>query len=73
MGLFAFGLFTNFSLKDKFVPIVAIISPIICYILSANSVEWLDGYKFGFELLILNGMITFMGLFFIRRKSAGLK
>lgn len=73
LGLFAFGLFTNFSLKDKFVPIVAIISPIICYILSANSVEWLDGYKFGFELLILNGMITFMGLFFIRRKSAGLK
>ncbi|MBI9039590.1 MAG: sodium:solute symporter [Bacteroidales bacterium] len=67
LGLFTFGLFTKFSIHDKFVPIIAILSPIICYILSINSVEWFNGYKFGFELLILNGFITFIGLLIISK------
>jgi len=62
LGLFAFGLFTNRVVKDKWVPLVAILSPVICYILQVNSEAWLWGYKFGFELLILNGAITFAGL-----------
>lgn len=62
LGLFAFGLFTNRVIKDKWVPLVAILSPVICYILQVNSEAWLWGYKFGFELLILNGAITFAGL-----------
>lgn len=62
LGLFAFGLFTNYVVKDKWVPLIAILSPVICYILQANSEAWLWGYKFGFELLILNGAITFAGL-----------
>jgi Na+/proline symporter len=61
LGLYAFGLFTKFQVKDKWVPLVAIISPVVCYILSDNSAAWF-GYKFGFELLILNGLITFIGL-----------
>ena len=63
LGLFSFGLFTKRSLKDKWVPLVAILSPIICYIVSENSIQWFNGYEFGFELLILNGMITYLGLF----------
>jgi SSS family transporter len=69
LGLFAYGLFTKNSVKDKWVPVVCILSPIICYILNANSVQWLNGYKFGFELLILNGIITFIGLVVLRKEN----
>ncbi len=67
LGLFAFGLFTKWDVKDKWVPLVAIISPVICYWISSNSEVWLKGYKFGFELLLLNGLLTFIGLFLIRK------
>lgn len=68
LGLYAFGLFTKLNVRDKYVPVVAVLSPLICYVLSMNSEQWLWGYKFGFELLILNGLITFAGLFFLRNK-----
>ena len=68
LGLFAFGLFNKRSIKDKLVPIVCILSPAICYFLNDHSVSWLNGYKFGFELLILNGAITYSGLLLISRK-----
>ena len=61
LGMFSFGLFTKHKVKDKFVPFVAIASPVICYILSLY-------IPFGFELLILNGFITFIGLFLLRVK-----
>lgn len=61
LGMFSFGLFTKWSIKDKLVPIVAIISPIICYIIKQY-------IPFGFELLIINGIITFFGLYIIRVK-----
>lgn len=64
LGLYAFGLFTKRGVKDSLVPFICISSPVICYILNVNSVAWLNGYKFGFELLILNGLITFLGLWF---------
>ncbi len=69
LGLYSFGLFTSYKVKDRFVPVVALLSPVICYILSINSVEWLSGYKFGFELLILNGALTFLGLVLVREKQ----
>jgi Na+/proline symporter len=69
LGLYSFGLFTRFSVKDKWVPLIAVLSPIICWLLSANSEQWLWGYKFGFELLILNGLITFAGLWMLRNKT----
>ena len=61
LGMFSFGLFTKHKVKDKFVPFVAIASPVICYILSLY-------IPFGFELLILNGFITFLGLLLLREK-----
>ncbi len=69
LGLFAFGLFTRYKVKDDFVPIVAILSPLICIALSRYSADLLWGYKFGFELLIVNGAITFFGLFLLRKKG----
>jgi SSS family transporter len=63
LGLFAFGLFTRRKVIDKWVPLIAVISPIICYVLSKFSVVLLNGYKFGFELLILNGALTYLGLY----------
>jgi Na+/proline symporter len=65
LGLFSFGLFLKRPLKDNLVPIVCILSPIITYIIDSNSEAWFNGYKFGFENLILNGAFTFLGLYII--------
>jgi SSS family transporter len=65
LGLFAFGIFTKRKIRDRFAPVVAVLSPVLCYIISTNSEKWLWGYKFGFEILILNGLITFFGLWLL--------
>ena len=62
LGLYAFGFFTQGAVIDKLVPLVCLASPFLTYIINANSENWLGGYKFGFELLLLNGLITFLGL-----------
>lgn len=62
LGLFAFGIFTKKHVRDKFIPLIAIISPILCFILQRNSQEWFNGYQFSYELLILNALFTFLGL-----------
>ncbi|TVZ25426.1 Na+/proline symporter [Gillisia sp. Hel_I_86] len=67
LGLYSFGLFTKWMVKDKWVPIIAILSPIVCYLISMNSEVWF-GFEFGFFVLILNGALTFLGLILIRRK-----
>lgn len=69
LGLFAFGLFTKMRVHDKLVPVVCVISPVLCYVISYNSVRWFGGYKFGHELLILNGIITFLGLVIVRKRE----
>lgn len=69
LGLYAFGLFTPFVVRDKWVPIVAILSPVFCYFLSIYSESLFGGYKFGFELLIVNGAITFFGLLLLSKRG----
>ena len=59
LGMYAFGLFTKLSVKDNWVPLVAVLSPLACYLIQIY-------IPFGFELLILNGLITFVGLYFLR-------
>jgi Na+/proline symporter len=73
LGLYSFGLFTRRDALDKWVPVVAVLSPIVSYIISTNSEQWLNGYKFGFELLIINGILTFLGLLSISRPSRRIK
>jgi Na+/proline symporter len=67
LGLYSFGLFTRRSVNDRITPFIAILSPVICFILSKYSVQLLNGYKFGFELILLNGFLTFAGLWMFSR------
>ncbi len=63
LGLFSFGIFLNRKVIDKWVPLIALLSPIISYIIQAFSPQLLNGYQFGFELLIINGLLMFGGLY----------
>jgi Na+/proline symporter len=68
LGIFAFGLFTRYQVRDRLVPLVAIVSPIICYITNFISTSYYN-YQWGYELLLLNGILTFIGLFSIRSRE----
>lgn len=69
LGLFSFGLFIkNRVPNDKFVPYIAISSPIISYLLNRYSKDLFFGYQFGFEILIVNGLLTFISLLLISKK-----
>ena len=59
LGLYTFGLFTRRHARDSWVPCIAILSPVVCYVVKLYSPVWF-GYHFGFELLLLNGLITFL-------------
>lgn len=69
LGLYAFGLIMRKKVKDSWVPFIALLSPIICFLLNKNSEIWFKGYQFGFELLLINGVLTFIGLLLIQKKS----
>lgn len=68
LGLYAFGLFTKWEVRDRFVPYLALAAPLLAFAISQNSQQLLWGYKFGFEVLILNGLLMFTGLYFVRKK-----
>lgn len=68
LGLFTFGIITKWDLKDRFVPIICLSAPLLSFVINENSEVWLGGYKFGFEILMLNGLLTFVGLFFVRKR-----
>ena len=68
LGLFSFGIFTKYNVRDRLVLPICILSPAFSYIINLYSEQLLYGYKFGFEILLLNGLITFLGLFLIRKK-----
>ena len=67
LGLFAYGLLTRRNVNDRYVPYVCIASPILIYLIDTLTARY-TGYRFGYELLLLNGMITFAGLYLLRRK-----
>jgi len=68
LGLFAFGIFTNYKIKDKFVWIVCLFSVLIVIFIGNIPYSSIGNYKIGYELLPINGLITFIGLILIRRK-----
>jgi len=70
LGLYSFGLFTRRPLNDKLVPYICLACPILTFIINANSKAWFGGYEFGFEILIVNGLMTFLGLLAISRPTA---
>lgn len=71
LGLFAFGLFTKRSVNDRLVPLVCVITPVLSYILNTNSAAWFGGYRFSFELLLVNGLLTMLGLWVISKSVNG--
>jgi len=68
LGLYAFGLLTKIQVRDNWIPIVAIVAPVLSYFLSRYSETLFNGYQIGFELLIINGIFTFIGLLIFRKK-----
>ena len=68
LGLYAFGLFTKFNIKDKFVFLAAILPPLITGIIDFNAESWF-GFKLGYEKLMLNGALTFLILFLIKKEK----
>lgn len=70
LALFVFGLATRRQVKNRWVPIVCLVSPLLSYLIQSHSEEWLGGYRFGFEILLLNALICCIGLWCIRTKTS---
>ena len=70
LGLYAFGLFMkNKTVYDKWVPLVCVVAPAICFVISKNSTLLFGSYVFDIELIIVNGLLTFIGLLFISKPA----
>jgi hypothetical protein len=69
LGLFAFGILTKRQLKYPGIASISLIAPLVCYFLKTNAKTLLGSYQIGNELLIVNGLITFMLLFIFSKKS----
>ncbi|HUP12734.1 MAG TPA: sodium:solute symporter [Niastella sp.] len=70
LGLFAFGILSRRALPSTLIiTFICLAAPVICYFLSQNSAKWLGGYQIGIELLILNGLLTYLGLLSISKKA----
>ena len=71
LGLFTFGLTTKYQVREKYLPWVCLLSPVLSYVVNCYSEQLLFGYKFGFEILLFNGLLCYLGLLLIRDKSSG--
>lgn len=65
LGMFCFGILTKRPVRDRWIPLIAIASPLICFLLDIHSVEWFNGYVFSHERLILNALFTFVGMWIL--------
>lgn len=71
LGIFCFGILTKWQVRDKWIPLVALLSPVLCLILDLNSRTWFSGYVFSHERLILNALFTFIGMCCLIKKDKG--
>ena len=62
LGLFAFGLACKRKVRDRFVPVVAVVAPLLCLVMQLNSDRWFGGYKFSYEILLINAILVIIGL-----------
>lgn len=70
LGLFTLGLFTKINLKDQWVPVICISAPVITYVFSTFAKSWLSGYEIGNELILLNALVTILGLLLLKTKTS---
>jgi len=68
LGLFAFGIFTKYKVKDHLVPYICVIAPTLSFLIDKYQSDIFGEFKIGLELLIINGLLTFIGLWLIRKK-----
>jgi hypothetical protein len=72
LGLFAFGIFTRRALPNTWrITLVCLLAPALCYFLSKYSPVLLGGFQIGLELLLINGLLTFFGLWVLSRRAGG--
>jgi Na+/proline symporter len=69
LGLFAFGVLTRRSVRDTWVPLVAVAAPALCWLVDAYQAQLFGGWQVGLELLLLNGAVTFAGLWAVSRRA----
>jgi hypothetical protein len=69
LGMFSFGILTRYQIRDRLIPYISVVAPVLCFFLDRYSEQWFHGYSFGFELLIINGLLVFAGLYFTRRRN----
>jgi len=69
LGMFTFGIFTKRVVHDKAVPFVALISPLISLIIDKNSQAWFNGYRFSYEILIMNALFVLIGLTLFSKRN----
>ena len=62
LGMFLFGLFTKRKVNEKALPLIAVVSPLLCYVLSSNAKTWLYGYQFSYEIIVVNATLTMLGM-----------
>ena len=65
VGLFAFGIFTKKIIDDRWVPLVSLLAPVLSVILDLNSADWFNGFRFGYGILVVNGLIALAGLYLL--------
>lgn len=69
LGMFAFGLCCKRKVREKLVPLVAVLAPILSYVLQAHSEQWFGGYRFSYELILVNALLTVAGMCLLIRKK----
>lgn len=70
LGMFAFGIFVkNRRVRDRWIPLAAILAPVLCFVLDSNSEAWFGGYQFSYEILIFNALFTFVGMWLLSTKN----
>jgi len=62
LGMFCFGIFTKHQVRDRWIPFLVILAPVITWVIDVNSAVWFNGYVFSHERLILNALLTFVGM-----------
>ena len=70
LGVFIFGIYSKRSIKDKFIPIICILSPVFSFIIDINSIQWFNGYEFGYDILLLNLALALLALFILSKKKS---
>ena len=69
LGMFAFGILTKWQVRDRWIPLIAIAAPIITYVIDIHSAAWFNGYVFSHERLLLNAILTFVGMLALSSKK----